>query len=33
MSSAGVDWVELKRALVADHFDNERTPAQYRLSH
>ena len=33
MSTAGVDWAELKRALVDDHFDNERTPAQYRLSH
>src|SRR5690348_9540491 len=33
MSTMGVDWVELKRELVDDHFDNERTPAQYRLSH
>lgn len=30
---AGVDWVELKAALVADDFDNGRTPQQYRRSH
>jgi len=30
---AGVDWAELKAALVADDFDNGRTPEQYRRSH
>jgi GNAT superfamily N-acetyltransferase len=29
----GVDWAALKQALVADHFDNGRTPEQYRRSH
>jgi len=28
-----VDWVALKDALVADDFDNLRTPEQYRRSH
>jgi GNAT superfamily N-acetyltransferase len=28
-----VDWAALKSALVDDHFDNRRTPDQYRLSH
>jgi GNAT superfamily N-acetyltransferase len=28
-----VDWVALKGALVADDFDNRRTPEQYRRSH
>jgi predicted GNAT family acetyltransferase len=28
----GVDWVALKAALVADDFDNERTPEQYHRS-
>ncbi len=32
-STDDVDWVALKAALVADHFDNNRTPEQYRLSH
>jgi GNAT superfamily N-acetyltransferase len=30
---AGVDWTALKQALVADDFDNLRTPEQYRRSH
>lgn len=30
---AGVDWAALKQALVADDFDNLRTPDQYRRSH
>jgi GNAT superfamily N-acetyltransferase len=29
----GVDWPALKQALVADDFDNLRTPDQYRRSH
>ena len=29
----GVDWVGLKAALVADRFDNGRTPEEYRRSH
>ena len=29
----GVDWSALKQALVADDFDNHRSPEQYRLSH
>ena len=29
----GVDWVALKSALVADHFDNGRSPDEYRRSH
>jgi GNAT superfamily N-acetyltransferase len=29
----GVDWAALKAALVADAFDNERTPDEYRRSH
>jgi ribosomal protein S18 acetylase RimI-like enzyme len=28
----GVDWEEMKATLVADNFDNLRTPAQYRES-
>ena len=28
-----VDWAALKSALVADHFDNGRTPDEYRRSH
>ncbi len=32
-SLEGVDWAELKAALVADRFDNLRTPAEYRRSH
>jgi ribosomal protein S18 acetylase RimI-like enzyme len=28
----GVDWVELKATLAADHFDNGRTPEQLRAS-
>jgi len=30
---AGVDWAALKQALVADAFDNHRSPDQYRRSH
>lgn len=30
---ADVDWSALKRALVADDFDNLRSPDQYRRSH
>jgi GNAT superfamily N-acetyltransferase len=30
---ADVDWPALKQALVADDFDNLRTPDQYRRSH
>jgi GNAT superfamily N-acetyltransferase len=30
---ADVDWPALKRALVADDFDNLRSPEQYRRSH
>jgi GNAT superfamily N-acetyltransferase len=30
---AGVDWAALKQALVADDFDNLRSPDQYRRSH
>ena len=30
---AGVDWAALKQALVADDFDNLRSPEQYRRSH
>ncbi|MEO6703921.1 MAG: GNAT family N-acetyltransferase [Jatrophihabitantaceae bacterium] len=33
MSCADVDWPALKAALVADDFDNGRTPQQYRSSH
>lgn len=33
MDIAGVDWAALKAALVADDFDNLRTPEQYRRSH
>jgi GNAT superfamily N-acetyltransferase len=33
MSTDGIDWAELKRVLVADDFDNGRTPEQYRSSH
>jgi GNAT superfamily N-acetyltransferase len=33
MSTEGIDWAELKRVLVADDFDNGRTPEQYRISH
>lgn len=29
----GVDWAALKQALVADDFDNHRSPQQYRRSH
>lgn len=29
----GVDWAGLKAVLAADHFDNGRTPGQYRRSH
>jgi GNAT superfamily N-acetyltransferase len=29
----GIDWSALKQALVADDFDNLRTPDQYRRSH
>ena len=29
----GVDWDSLKSALVADDFDNGRSPAEYRRSH
>ncbi|MDQ1745698.1 MAG: hypothetical protein QOE23_4037 [Pseudonocardiales bacterium] len=29
----GVDWAALKQALVADDFDNHRSPEQYRRSH
>jgi GNAT superfamily N-acetyltransferase len=29
----GVDWPALKQALVADDFDNLRSPEQYRRSH
>jgi GNAT superfamily N-acetyltransferase len=29
----GVDWAALKAALVADNFDNLRTPEEYRRSH
>ncbi len=32
-STAGVDWMALKAALVADSFDNGRTLEEYRLSH
>jgi hypothetical protein len=32
-STAGVDWAALKAALVADSFDNGRTPQEYRISH
>jgi GNAT superfamily N-acetyltransferase len=28
-----VDWAALKQALVADDFDNQRSPEQYRRSH
>jgi len=31
-SCEGVDWVALKSALVADDFDNERTPEEYERS-
>jgi GNAT superfamily N-acetyltransferase len=33
MASTGIDWVALKQVLVADDFDNGRTPEQYRISH
>jgi GNAT superfamily N-acetyltransferase len=33
MSLEGVDWPALKAALVADDFDNLRTPEEYRRSH
>lgn len=33
LTTAGIDWVALKQALVADDFDNGRTPEQYRISH
>lgn len=29
----GVDWAALKQALAEDHFDNHRSPDQYRRSH
>jgi ribosomal protein S18 acetylase RimI-like enzyme len=29
---ANVDWAAMKATLVADNFDNERSPEQYRLS-
>jgi GNAT superfamily N-acetyltransferase len=29
----GIDWQALKQALVADDFDNHRSPDQYRRSH
>ena len=29
----GIDWSALKQALVADDFDNHRSPDQYRRSH
>lgn len=32
MDMAGVDWEAMKAILVADNFDNLRTPAQYRRS-
>lgn len=32
-SLADVDWPALKAALVADDFDNGRTPEEYRRSH
>jgi GNAT superfamily N-acetyltransferase len=32
-STDGVDWTALKAALVADDFDNLRTPEEYRRSH
>jgi len=32
-STADVDWAALKAALVADSFDNGRTPQEYRISH
>jgi GNAT superfamily N-acetyltransferase len=33
MTTAGIDWSALKQALIADDFDNGRTPEQYRISH
>jgi GNAT superfamily N-acetyltransferase len=33
MSTAGIDWPELKAGLARDDFDNGRTPEQYRISH
>lgn len=30
---SGADWAALRDALAADHFDNGRTPEQYRISH
>lgn len=32
MSVDDVDWSEMKHILVSDHFDNGRTPAQYKAS-
>lgn len=32
-STDDVDWVMLKAALAADHFDNGRTPEEYQRSH
>jgi GNAT superfamily N-acetyltransferase len=32
-STTGVDWAALRAALVADSFDNGRTPEEYRISH
>lgn len=32
MDCEGVDWAEMKRALLADNFDNGRTPAQLEAS-
>jgi GNAT superfamily N-acetyltransferase len=33
MSTDGIDWAVLRQALIADDFDNGRTPEQYRISH
>jgi ribosomal protein S18 acetylase RimI-like enzyme len=32
MSTEAIDWAEMKSVLVADNFDNDRTPEQYRQS-
>jgi len=32
-STTDVDWAALRAALVADSFDNGRTPEEYRISH